>query len=532
MKNQYFGDINDYRKYGLLRGLQSGGKLRLLVAWMLTPEDGGRDGGLRSYLRQPEKWRRFDPRLFDGLAAVLRSASTPRVSLIEDSGLLPGSRFYPAVVPDTRRERGVWWEGLMDSASGADLVFVDPDNGIEIPSKPVGRADSSKYVAWSEIEQLWATGCSVLIYQHFRREPREGFAARMAAELRRRTGARFAHAIRTAHVLFLLVSQAQHEEDLQSAVSCLSKRWEGRIEGMRLDGAVRSAAAPRTAVDVRQRTAAMPDEALLDESISVDRLRGAIESLPTDMPRTHPGKWYRSQKEHWLGWLGGYGGPGAYGRKVRGKDAKYAYNHIVESKMLLWLIGEAGVRSELLENAREAADKASSMPAKSAEVRRHVPWSVLAEALWRADRGRIPDLSHPPEMIAMAPDYADVVAHVIQLEERALRRWCDGDPSGFLEISAADVVYFDPFLDRRIDGLPVLTDYYESLRGKVRAERFELIDPRVQLVGDAAVLTFNFVSHGGDGNASRWNCTEVFRRTGDAWKLIQTHWSFDNPERA
>jgi hypothetical protein len=45
MKNQYFGDINDYRKYGLLRMLQSSGGGRLLVAWMLTPDDGSRDGG-------------------------------------------------------------------------------------------------------------------------------------------------------------------------------------------------------------------------------------------------------------------------------------------------------------------------------------------------------------------------------------------------------------------------------------------------------------------------------------------------------
>ena len=55
MKNQYFGDINDYRKYGLLRTLQSTGSGRLLVAWMLTPDDGSRDGGFRSYLL-PQRW--------------------------------------------------------------------------------------------------------------------------------------------------------------------------------------------------------------------------------------------------------------------------------------------------------------------------------------------------------------------------------------------------------------------------------------------------------------------------------------------
>ena len=43
MKNQYFGDVNDYRKYGLLRALQGEGSLSTLVAWMLTPDDGSNE---------------------------------------------------------------------------------------------------------------------------------------------------------------------------------------------------------------------------------------------------------------------------------------------------------------------------------------------------------------------------------------------------------------------------------------------------------------------------------------------------------
>ena len=87
-------------------------------------------------------------------------------------------------------------------------------------------------------------------------------------------------------------------------------------------------------------------------------------------------------------------------------------------------------------------------------------------------------------------------------------------------------------IERRIDGLPALTAYYESIRGKVSAVWFELINPHVQVVGDAAVLTFNYVSYGGNKNTSRWNCTEVFRLTNGSWKLIQTHWSFTQARRA
>ncbi len=45
MKNQYFGDINDYRKYGLLRSVLAASRMSLFVAWMLTEDDGSSDGG-------------------------------------------------------------------------------------------------------------------------------------------------------------------------------------------------------------------------------------------------------------------------------------------------------------------------------------------------------------------------------------------------------------------------------------------------------------------------------------------------------
>ena len=106
-----------------------------------------------------------------------------------------------------------------------------------------------------------------------------------------------------------------------------------------------------------------------------------------------------------------------------------------------------------------------------------------------------------------------------------------GDPSGFLEISADDVVYFDPFLDRRIDGLAQLTQYYEGVRGKIQISRYQLLNPKVQAIGDAAVLTFNYVSYGGNENEFRWNCTEVYRRDPAGWKIVQTHWSFTNAGR-
>ncbi len=134
------------------------------------------------------------------------------------------------------------------------------------------------------------------------------------------------------------------------------------------------------------------------------------------------------------------------------------------------------------------------------------------------------------DMTACIDGTADSTEHeVIHLERAALRRWLDGDPGGFLEISAQDVVYFDPFIPRRIDGLPALTAYYEGLRGTIRAEHFELSSPVVQEAGEMAALSFNFASWNGDGPRMLWNCTEVYRRDAVGWRIVQTHWSLTQP---
>lgn len=127
---------------------------------------------------------------------------------------------------------------------------------------------------------------------------------------------------------------------------------------------------------------------------------------------------------------------------------------------------------------------------------------------------------------------SDIAEHIITLESDALDRWGNGDPSGFLEISAPDIVYFDPSLERRIDGRDALTEYYKPIWGKISFERFELLNPLVQVVGDAAVLTFNYISYGGNEDAHRWNCTEVYRRFPEGWRIIQTHWSYTLSVRA
>lgn len=124
----------------------------------------------------------------------------------------------------------------------------------------------------------------------------------------------------------------------------------------------------------------------------------------------------------------------------------------------------------------------------------------------------------------------DTALKIIAMERDALERGAKGDVDSFVNISDPDVVYFDPSLERRIDGLAALKDYYHKNSKPPEEELdIELINPK----GNVAVLTFNYKSTGRrTGRVELWNCTEVFRQTAQGWRIIQTHWSWTKPQLA
>jgi RNA polymerase sigma factor (sigma-70 family) len=120
---------------------------------------------------------------------------------------------------------------------------------------------------------------------------------------------------------------------------------------------------------------------------------------------------------------------------------------------------------------------------------------------------------------------------IIALEKGALNRWGKGDPAGYFEIIGDAETYFDPTTEKRLDGLSALRQHIAPFTGKIRIDRVEMIDPKVQRVGDLAVLTFNLSDYGasiGDAPKSdaRWNSTEVFQRIDGKWKIVHSHWSY------
>ncbi len=228
MKNQYFGDVNDYLTYGLLRAL-AGGEIALGVSWMLTPDDRGRDGGKLRYLAEPGVWRAHDPPLFDSLAAGV-GAGDRRLSLCAELGLLPGARYHDEPLVAEAAARRAWQAHMLETLAAAELVFFDPDNGLEVATRPFGRRPSVKHLYWREVFATWAAGHSLLAFQHFPREPRPAYLGRRLAELRAHAPGAATGVFVTTSVAFLLAAQPRHAGALARGVARAAARWGPRIE--------------------------------------------------------------------------------------------------------------------------------------------------------------------------------------------------------------------------------------------------------------------------------------------------------------
>jgi len=225
MKNQYFGDVNDYRKYGLLRILSGGGEINTGICWMLTASDERSDGQMLRYLEQPSKWRRLDPELFDHLHRCVIVDGERDIRLIEDPEVLPKTAFHSRLLSDRAAERREYFAEMLHLFRDVHLVFFDPDNGFEVPSKLFGRRDSCKYLYWHEFAETYAAGHSVLVYQHFNREERTGFVRRRAERMRSETAAPSVYAFSTPHVVFLLAARPEHLGYFESKANLVSAVW-------------------------------------------------------------------------------------------------------------------------------------------------------------------------------------------------------------------------------------------------------------------------------------------------------------------
>ena len=141
-------------------------------------------------------------------------------------------------------------------------------------------------------------------------------------------------------------------------------------------------------------------------------------------------------------------------------------------------------------------------------------------------------------LCAAAPALAaeDVATKIIATERAGLDLSDRGDVEMFLKLSAPEIVYTDPWQEQPLVGIENLRVYYAKVFKKEEKPTTagEMLNARVQVMGDTAVLTFNYVVRNIDGRAvvRRWNAVEVYNKRDGEWRIVNTHWSFTLPKLA
>jgi ketosteroid isomerase-like protein len=133
---------------------------------------------------------------------------------------------------------------------------------------------------------------------------------------------------------------------------------------------------------------------------------------------------------------------------------------------------------------------------------------------------------------AAGPETREEVTRALVARERAaFEAWQRKDKAFYADYMADDSTYFGPMspyleTDPKVNFLPKFEQY---------AERYKILDwqmynPRVQLYGDVAVLTYNIQSTldlGGRPVQYTAKVSQVYLRAGNTWRVVHGHESIN-----
>jgi len=176
MQNRYVGDVGDFLKYGLLNFLfqkQSAcPKPKLGVNWYLVPDEKNKaDGKYTDYLKPENRFSKrlqeCNPKLYRQMNEIVFVKKKRNITEIEKGNVLPKRTiFYSEPIGYDNTSRQKRHQEALKKLGKADVVFLDPDNGIETVKMHSAGEISPKHVLFQEIVDYYKRGQSVIIYNH------------------------------------------------------------------------------------------------------------------------------------------------------------------------------------------------------------------------------------------------------------------------------------------------------------------------------------------------------------------------------
>lgn len=237
MQNRYVGDIGDFGKYAMFRYLAKSG-LPLGVNWYLSPDESrSGDGKLIAYLKN-DQTRHYDPELFD-LLKKLVNENQRDVREIEASNILaPDTSCYTHLLDWSLMPEGssrtayriAWHQAALEAVRRSSLVFLDPDNGLQVKSVSLTSRKGNKYISTDELKDYILLGKSVIFYNHRERKQESLYLEKLKALLADRAFGRVRlHGIKFSGGTvrdYIFLAQPEHEQRISTACnSLLNSPW-------------------------------------------------------------------------------------------------------------------------------------------------------------------------------------------------------------------------------------------------------------------------------------------------------------------
>ncbi len=239
MQNRYAGDIGDYGKLGLLRTLRAAG-LSIGVNWYLTPDEDHNDDGKHTNYLKNNLYKDCDEGLWIELKEIVDSKRRTVSSLEKESildAIFYSERLNFSMLARSERNafRNRWHKTAIESLARLDVAFVDPDNGLLVPSATETRKEN-KFVKLDELrDYYYGNGSSVIYYQHKARRP-DRFYIDQNKELLKSfelaptlgLGLKFKT---TSLRYYFFIMQPQHKEIITASIcKMLSGNWKKHFE--------------------------------------------------------------------------------------------------------------------------------------------------------------------------------------------------------------------------------------------------------------------------------------------------------------
>ena len=121
------------------------------------------------------------------------------------------------------------WSVPLEFSRGADLVFLDPDNGLQVKSTRPGSTGWAKFVALGELQRFYDAGHSLLVYQHMARTTRRDLIRARLRQLYEQFGLEHYTTFASFDWIGLLVTNMGHTLELSRVSRRIMLDWETAI---------------------------------------------------------------------------------------------------------------------------------------------------------------------------------------------------------------------------------------------------------------------------------------------------------------